>query len=98
LIQGLIGTEFFGSAGDASLVPTLMCPFQAITFLSLHASFPSLFDLVEKKTVVTKCATTHNEYPESLAPSMRKIHASVIFVSYAEVHLYKKCEPGQLTG
>jgi Fe-S-cluster-containing dehydrogenase component len=42
-----------------------MCPFQAISFLSLHASFPSFFDLVEKKTVVTKCATTVNEYRES---------------------------------
>jgi len=30
-----------------------MCPFQAIAFLSLHASFPSFFYLVEKKTVVT---------------------------------------------
>jgi hypothetical protein len=26
-----------------------MSPFKAISFLSLHASFPSLFDLVEKK-------------------------------------------------
>jgi ABC-type sugar transport system permease subunit len=30
-----------------------MSPFKAISFLSLHASFPSLFDLVEKKTVIT---------------------------------------------
>jgi copper(I)-binding protein len=42
-----------------------MCPFQAISFLSLHASFPSYFDLVEKKTMVTKYATTVNEYRES---------------------------------
>lgn len=27
-----------------------MCPFQAISFLSLHASFPSYLYLVEKKT------------------------------------------------
>jgi hypothetical protein len=38
---------------DTRLISTLMCPFQAISFLSLHASFPSFFDLVEKKTVVT---------------------------------------------
>jgi uncharacterized membrane protein YbaN (DUF454 family) len=74
-----------------------MCPFQAISFLSLHASFPSFFDLVEKKTVVTKCATTVNEYRESEATSMRKIHAIVIFVSYMKVHLYKNCEPAQVT-
>ncbi|EHM47157.1 hypothetical protein HMPREF0880_02902 [Yokenella regensburgei ATCC 43003] len=49
-------------------------------------------DLVEKKTVVTKCATTHNEYREIRRSSMRKIHASVIFVSYAKNHLYKNCE------
>jgi len=42
----------------------LMSPFKAISFLSLHASFPSLFDLVEKKTVITKRATTDNEYPD----------------------------------
>ncbi|CAD5357451.1 conserved hypothetical protein [uncultured Citrobacter sp.] len=41
----------------------MMCPFQAISFLSLHASFPSFFGLVEKKTVITKCAITLNEYP-----------------------------------
>jgi len=41
-----------------------MCPFQAISFLSLHASFPSSFGLVEKKTVITKRATTGNEYRE----------------------------------
>jgi hypothetical protein len=40
-----------------------------------------IFGLVEKKTVVTKCAITLNEYPETLGSSMRKIHASVIFVS-----------------
>ncbi|ATM06261.1 hypothetical protein CRN15_17530 [Raoultella planticola] len=74
-----------------------MCPFQAISFLSLHASFPSLFDLVEKKTVVTKYATTVNEYRESGATSMRKIHAIVIIVSYMKIHLYKKCEPAQVT-
>ncbi|VED52290.1 Uncharacterised protein [Raoultella terrigena] len=74
-----------------------MCPFQAISFLSLHASFPSFFDLVEKKTVVTKYATTVNEYRESEVTSMRKIHAIVIFVSYMKVHLYKNCEPAQVT-
>ncbi|PYZ49002.1 hypothetical protein DNK66_16565 [Klebsiella aerogenes] len=74
-----------------------MCPFQAISFLSLHASFPSLFDLVEKKTVVTKYATTYNLYRETKAASMRKIHASVIFVSYMKVHLYKNREPAQLS-
>ncbi|WP_204354135.1 hypothetical protein, partial [Klebsiella aerogenes] len=64
--------------------------------MSLHASFPSLFDLVEKKTVVTKYATTYNLYRETQAASMRKIHASVIFVSYMKVHLYKNREPAQL--
>ncbi|EMR51149.1 hypothetical protein A670_03637 [Salmonella enterica subsp. enterica serovar Dublin str. UC16] len=39
-----------------------MCPFQAISFLSLHASFPSYLYLVEKKTVITKCAITLHEY------------------------------------
>ena len=28
---------------------------------------------------------------------MRKIHASVIFVSYKKIHFYKKCEPAQVT-
>jgi hypothetical protein len=65
LIQGLVWTHFFRSSGDPGLISTLMCPFQAISFLSLHASFPSFFDLVEKKTVVANCATTVNEYRES---------------------------------
>ena len=97
MVQGLVGTHFFRSSGYPGLVSTLMCPFQAISFLSLHASFPSLFDLVEKKTVVTKRATTVNEYRESEATSMRKIHAIVIIVSYMKIHLYKKCEPEQVT-
>lgn len=97
MVQGLVGTHFFRSSGYPGLVSTLMCPFQAISFLSLHASFPSLFDLVEKKTVVTKRATTVNEYRESEATSMRKIHAIVIIVSYMKIHLYKKCEPAQVT-
>jgi hypothetical protein len=59
-----------------------MCPFQAISFLSLHASFPSFFDLVERKQWSALNATTDNEYRELVATSMRKIHASVIFVSY----------------
>ncbi|PJR49190.1 hypothetical protein CWM58_18830 [Klebsiella sp. H-Nf2] len=63
-----------------------MCPFQAISFLSLHASFPSFFDLVEKKTVVANYAATGYEYREMKATSMRKIHASVIFVTYIRVH------------
>ncbi|HCN98225.1 MAG TPA: hypothetical protein DIT59_16450 [Leclercia sp.] len=74
-----------------------MSPFKAISFLSLHASFPSLFDLVEKKTVITKCATTDNEYPDYRLASMHKIHASVIFVSYSKLHLYKKCDAAQVT-
>jgi hypothetical protein len=74
----------------------LMSPFKAISFLSLHASFPSLFDLVEKKTVITNHAITSNEYPELRPASMRKIHASVINVSYAEVRLYKICDPAQV--
>ena len=97
MVQGLVGTHFFRSSGYPGLVSTLMCPFQAISFLSLHASFPSFFDLVEKKTVVTKYATTVNEYRESEATSMRKIHAIVIIVSYMKIHLYKKCEPAQVT-
>ena len=97
LIKGLVGTHFFRSTGNAGLISTLMCPFQAISFLSLHASFPSFFDLVEKKTVVTKYATTYNLYRETQAASMRKIHASVIFVSYMKVHLYKNREPAQLS-
>ena len=97
MVQGLVGTHFFRSSGYPGLVSTLMCPFQAISFLSLHASFPSFFDLVEKKTVVTKRATTVNEYRESEATSMRKIHAIVIIVSYMKIHLYKKCEPAQVT-
>jgi hypothetical protein len=47
--------------------------------------------------VVTKYATTVNEYRESEVTSMRKIHAIVIFVSYMKVHLYKNCEPAQVT-
>ncbi|EGJ05563.1 hypothetical protein SSJG_01612 [Escherichia coli D9] len=43
----------------------MMCPFQAISFLSLHASFPSYWFLVEKKTVITKCAITVKQYRES---------------------------------
>ncbi len=39
-------------------------PVRAISFLSLHASFPSFFDLVEKKTVVANCAATGYEYRE----------------------------------
>jgi hypothetical protein len=96
LIQRLIGTHFFWASGNAGLISTLMCPFQAISFLSLHASFPSSFGLVEKKTVITKCATTLNEYPETSDSSMRKIHASVIFVSYPVNHLYKNYESEQL--
>lgn len=46
--------------------------------------------------MVTKYATTVNEYRESETASMRKIHAIVIFVSYMKVHLYKKCEPAQV--
>jgi hypothetical protein len=81
LIQRLIRTHFFWPSGDAGLIPTLMCPFQAISLLSLHASFPSFFGLVEKKTVVTKYATTGYEYPGYGLSSMRKIHASVINVT-----------------
>ena len=40
-----------------------------------------LIYLVEKITVITKCAITLNEYRESPVPSMRKIHTGVIFVS-----------------
>ncbi|VUS35099.1 hypothetical protein SB6422_04440 [Klebsiella huaxiensis] len=46
--------------------------------------------------MVTKYATTVNEYRESETASMRKIHAIVIFVSYMKVHLYKKCEAAQV--
>jgi len=74
-----------------------MCPFQAISFLSLHASFPSFLDLVEKKTVITKYAITYKRYRELPESSMRKIHAIVIFVSYSKFHLYKKCELAQVT-
>ncbi|KKA62339.1 hypothetical protein EC91649_1050 [Escherichia coli 9.1649] len=42
-----------------------MCPFQAISFLSLHASFPSYWFLVEKKTVITKYVITVKQYRES---------------------------------
>jgi hypothetical protein len=65
-----------------------MSPFQAISFLSLHASFPSFLDLSNgsggKKTVATKRATTYNEYLQKTPPSMRKIHANVINVSYVK--------------
>jgi hypothetical protein len=57
-----------------------MCPFQAISFLSLHASFPSCLYLVEKKTVITKCAITVNEYREISRSSMHKIHTNVMFM------------------
>ena len=50
-----------------------------------------------KKTVSAKCATTDNEYPESAPASMLKIHTGVIFVSYTEDHLYKKCDMAQVT-
>jgi hypothetical protein len=66
---------------DTRLISTLMCPFQAISFLSLHASFPSFFDLVEKKTVVAN-VQPRLRIPRMKATSMRKIHAIVIFVSY----------------
>ncbi|HFG1074881.1 hypothetical protein [Klebsiella pneumoniae] len=45
-----------------------------------------ILDLVEKKTVVANCAATGYEYREKKATSMRKIHASVIFVTYIRVH------------
>ncbi|CTP99298.1 conserved hypothetical protein [Klebsiella variicola] len=86
MIQALVWTHFFRSPRDTRLISTLMCPFQAISFLSLHASFPSFFDLVEKKTVVANCAATGYEYREMKTTSMRKIHASVIFVTYIRVH------------
>jgi len=86
LIQALVWTHFFRSSRDTRLISALVCPFQAISFLSLHASFPSFFDLVEKKTVVANCAATGYEYREKKATSMRKIHASVIFVTYIRVH------------
>ncbi len=47
--------------------------------------------------MVTKYATTVNEYRESGIASMRKIHAIVIFVSYMKLRLYKNCEPAQVT-
>lgn len=40
-------------------------PVRAISFLSLHASFPSYWFLVEKKTVITKYAITVKQYRES---------------------------------
>ncbi|CDI19189.1 conserved hypothetical protein [Klebsiella pneumoniae] len=86
MIQALVWTHFFRSSRDTRLISALVCPFQAISFLSLHASFPSFFDLVEKKTVVANCAATGYEYREKKATSMRKIHASVIFVTYIRVH------------
>ncbi|RKQ39734.1 hypothetical protein D8M09_11135 [Enterobacter sp. R1(2018)] len=46
--------------------------------------------------MITKCATTSNEYPEMSASSMRKIHASVINVNYTEYHLYKNCDVAQV--
>jgi len=58
LIERLIRTHFFGASDDTCLITTLMRPFQTISFLSLHASFPSLRYLVEKKTVITLFATT----------------------------------------
>jgi UDP-galactopyranose mutase len=39
-----------------------MSPFKAISFLSLHASFPSLFDLVEKKTVITNTVIDRRDH------------------------------------
>ncbi|CDN05860.1 conserved hypothetical protein [Klebsiella quasipneumoniae subsp. similipneumoniae] len=86
MIQALVWTHFFRSSCDTRLISALMCPFQAISFLSLHASFPSFFDLVEKKTVVANYAATGYEYREMKATSMRKIHAIVIFVTYIRVH------------
>jgi len=61
-----------------------MSPFQAISFLSLHASFPSFFDLVEMKTVITKYAITVKDYAQRTGSSMRKIHANVINVKYVQ--------------
>ena len=50
-----------------------------------------------KKTVVAIGASTVNEYPESASASTFKIHTGVIFVSYMEDRLYKKCDAGQVT-
>ncbi|RTM51952.1 hypothetical protein EKN42_13485 [Enterobacter hormaechei] len=50
-----------------------------------------------KKTVIAICASTVNEYPESASASTFKIHTGVIFVSYMEDRLYKKCDAGQVT-
>ncbi|PRD14689.1 hypothetical protein CQW29_14355 [Pantoea coffeiphila] len=61
-----------------------MCPIQAISFLSLHAAFPS-FCLVEsggKKTVATQCAATIQFYLCGNKRSMRKFHANVIFMTW----------------
>ncbi|MER0132698.1 hypothetical protein KD913_14415 [Klebsiella pneumoniae] len=50
---------------------------------------------MEKKTVVANCAATGYEYREKKATSMRKIHASVIFVTYIRVHF---CSLGAASG
>jgi len=57
LIYRLIRTHFFWASSDASLITTLMSPFQAISFLSLHASFPSFFGLVERKQCMQNVQT-----------------------------------------
>jgi hypothetical protein len=79
---------------NATMTGTMAKPCLVQQFEWVHAA--SLFDLVEKKTVITNHAITSNEYPELRPASMRKIHASVINVSYAEVRLYKICDPAQV--
>ncbi len=76
---------FFRSSRDTRLISALVCPFERSRFVS-SCLVSSFFDLVEKKTVVANCAATGYEYREKKATSMRKIHASVIFVTYIRVH------------
>ncbi|HBH65705.1 MAG TPA: hypothetical protein DEA88_11370 [Erwinia persicina] len=61
-----------------------MRPIKAISFLSLHAAFPS-FCLVEsggKKTVVTFRATTLQFYRDFEQRSTRKCNAAVIILPH----------------
>ena len=47
-LKALVGTHFFRSSGYPPDI-RVDVPVRAISFLSLHASFPSFFDLVERK-------------------------------------------------
>ncbi|AXU95699.1 hypothetical protein CI789_10945 [Erwinia persicina] len=76
-----------------------MRPIKAISFLSLHAAFPS-FCLVEsggKKTVVTFRATTLQFYRDFEQRSTRKCNAAVIILPHRPGRNWTAAEEERIT-